>query len=123
MQTMQLPKKYMHDKPVLALVSVNVFLTLVCIVFILLRFGASSGANGYFIQYRQNHFGVSGFKTGGLSNILSFAIFAIVTLIINVLLSIRMYPIRRELSLTILSLGVLLVGLAIIISNALLALL
>lgn len=113
----------MHDKLILALVSVTIFLALVCVVFILLRFGASSGANSYFVQYRQNHLGVSGFKTGNLTNILSFGVFALLVAVFNILLSIRAYHIRRELSIVILSTGVLLLVLTIIVSNALLALL
>lgn len=118
---MPLSKRYLHDKAILALVSATIFLAVVCVIFILLRFGASSGANGYIVQYRQN-LGIGAFKTGSLSSILSFAVFAPLVAFINIVLSIRMYTIKRELSLIILSLGVLLLIMAIIVSNALLVL-
>lgn len=118
---MPLSKRYLHDKIILALVSVNIFLALTCVVFILLRFGASSGANGYIVQYRQN-LGIGAFKTGSLGSILSFAGYAPIIAAINIMLSIRVYHIKRELSLIILSLSILLLVLAVIVSNALLVL-
>lgn len=118
---MPLSKRYLHDKIILALVSVNIFLALICVVFILLRFGASSGANGYIVQYRQN-LGIGAFKTGSLGSILSFAAYGPIVAIVNIFLSIRMYHIKRELSLIVLSIGILLLTLAVIVSNALLVL-
>ncbi|MGF7228532.1 MAG: hypothetical protein ACQR33_00940 [Candidatus Saccharibacteria bacterium] len=117
---MPIPRKYLHDKLILSLVSINAFLALACIIVILLRFGAGGG-NGYIVQYRAN-LGISAFKTGDVSNILSFGVFAPVVAAINIILSIRMYNIRRELSITVLSLGILVLVLAIIVSNALLVL-
>ncbi|HSW75116.1 MAG TPA: hypothetical protein VLG16_04600 [Candidatus Saccharimonadales bacterium] len=118
---MPLSKRYLHDKTVLALVSVNVFLAFISIVLILLRFGANSGANGYIVQYRQN-LGIGAFKTGSVGSILSFTAFAPVVAAVNILLSIRMFHIKRELSLVALSLGLLVLTFAIIVSNALLVL-
>ena len=117
---MPIPRKYLHDKLVLSLVSINAFLALACIIVILLRFGAGGG-NGYIVQYRAN-LGISAFKTGDISNILALGVFSPVFAAINILLSIRMYNIRRELIVTILSLGIFVLLLAIIVSNALLVL-
>jgi hypothetical protein len=115
-----IPKKYLHDRVILALVSVTAFLALLCAILVLLRFGTDSGG-GYIVQYRAN-LGISAFKTGDVTSILSFALFAPLVAAINIVLSIRMYHIRRQLSLVVLSLGIIVLVLAIIVSNALLVL-
>jgi hypothetical protein len=118
---MHIPKKYLHDKFVLLLVSINAFLAFLCVALILLRAGIGQGVDGYIVEYRAN-LGLSAFQKGSIIPILSFIIFALLALAINVLLSIRVYNLRRMLALTILGLGVLILLLAIIVSNALLAL-
>lgn len=110
----------MHDKLILTLVSVNILFAIVCIILVLLRFGAD-GASGYIVQYRAN-LGISAFKTGGVAGILSFALFAPLVAAINIILSARMYEIRRQLAVSILILGGFVLVLAIIVSNALLVL-
>ena len=117
---MPISQKYLHDRLVLALVSVTIFLALVCAVLVLLRFGAESGAS-YIIQYRAN-LGLSAFQTGDAVNILSFILFAALIATMNIMLSVRIYKVKRELAITVLALGILLLVLAIIVSNALLAL-
>jgi hypothetical protein len=118
---MHIPKKYFQDKFVLLLVSINVFLAFLCIALVLLRAGLGQGVDGYIVEYRAN-LGLSAFQKGGIIAIFGFIFFAALTLIFNVLLSIRTYHLRRELSLTVLGLGILILLLAIIVSNALLAL-
>jgi hypothetical protein len=118
---MAIPKKYLHDKFVLLLVSVNVFLAFLCTVLILLRLGSGQGGDGYIVQYRAN-LGISAFKTGGVTAIIGFIMFAVLIAVVNIGLSYRAYRLRRELSLTILGLGTLLLLLAVIVSNALLVL-
>jgi hypothetical protein len=73
------------------------------------------------VQYRSN-LGIDAFKTGSVRELLSFIIFAYIVLAIHTVLSVRAYRIERRLSVTILSLGVLLLVLTIIVSNALLVL-
>jgi hypothetical protein len=118
---MHIPKKYIHDRLVLLLVSISAFLTFMAIALVLLRAGIGQGVDGYIVQYRAN-LGLSAFQKGSIVPILSFVFFVLATLVINVLLSIRAYSIRRTLSLTVLALGMLILLLAIIVSNALLAL-
>lgn len=118
---MHIPKNYLHDKFVLLLISTNVFLTFLCIVLILLRGGLGQGVDSYIIEYRAN-LGLSAFQKGSIVAILSFIAFVLVVLVINVLISMRTYHLRRALSLAILGLGVLILLLAVIVSNALLAL-
>jgi hypothetical protein len=118
---MHIPKKYLHDKLILLLVSISIFLAFMCTALILLRAGIGQGVDGYIVQYRAN-LGLSAFQKGSVVPILSFIFFVLATLVINVLLSIRTYSLRRTLSLTVLSLGILILLLAVIVSNALLAL-
>ena len=118
---MPMSKKYFHDRLILLLLSINGFLALLCIALVLLRLSAGSGGQGYIVQYRAN-LGISAFKTGSISNLIAFALFALLILIAQFTLSVRTYEIRRELSVAILSLGLPLLGLGIIVSNALLVL-
>jgi hypothetical protein len=119
---MDIPKKYFHDRLVLLLISTNAFLALLTIMLILLRGGLGQSADGYIVQYRANLGDLSAFEKGDALPIISFMLFAVATLAINVFLSIRTYSLRRTLSLTILALGILISLLTVIVSNALLAL-
>lgn len=118
---MPISRKYLHDRVILALVSATVFLALVSALLVLLRFGGVDGGSGYIIQYRAN-LGISAFQTGDITSILSFAVFSVVVAVMNIALSVRIYPVKRELAVTVLALGILLLILAIIVSNALLVL-
>ncbi|HUC90320.1 MAG TPA: hypothetical protein VMR45_05960 [Patescibacteria group bacterium] len=118
---MQPPKKFLRDKLMLLLLSSNIFLAFVCIVLVFLRLNIGQGTDGYILQYRSN-LGISAFTTGGIVGMLSFALFALALVVLNTALSIRTYKVRRELSIAVLASGVLLLVLAIIVSNALLVL-
>jgi hypothetical protein len=118
---MAIPKKYFQDKLVLFLLSVNIFLAILCIVLVVLRIGVGQGTEGYIVEYRSN-LGLSAFRKGDVVPLLGFVLFPLLTVGIHVALSIRTYHLRKMLSATILGLGVLLLVLAIIVSNALLAL-
>lgn len=113
-------KKYFHDHLVLLLLSLNTFLAVAGSIFILLRLSTSHGT-GYIVQYRSS-LGVNAFKTGSVTELLAFIAFAALALAAHTMLSLRAYKIHRQLAITILSLGILLLVLAVIISNALLAL-
>lgn len=116
---MPITQKYLHDKLVLLLVSVTIFLAFLCVILVLLRLGVGQG--GYIVQYRAN-LGFNAFKTGSVTGLLEFAIFAVLIAVANISLSMRTYQLRRELSVTVLILGVLILIMAIIVSNALLVL-
>ena len=117
---MLIPKNYFHDRLVLLLISVNVFLALLGSVLVLFRLDGG-GSDVYIIQYRQN-LGLSAFKRGGEGPLLSFAIFGFLVLIVHVLLSMRVFPVRRQFAVAILAMATLLLSLSIIVSNALLIL-
>lgn len=116
-----IPAKYLHDKLILLLLSANIFLAFLCAVLIFLRLNIGQGAEGYIIEYRSN-LGISAFRVGGIAGLLSFAGFAVLIASANIVLSIRTYRIRRELALSVLVAGVLLLLLAVVVSNALMVL-
>lgn len=113
-----LEQKYFHDRLVLLLLSVSTFLTVLGSLMTLLR--VDGGRNeGYIVQWRSN-LGISAFKTGGSSELLAFVLFSLIVLLINIVLSYRVYRLNRQFSVTILGLGLVLLTLSIIVSNALL---
>lgn len=116
---MHIPKKYLNDKLVLLLVSVNVFLTLLTIILIALRLG--SGHSSYIVQYRAN-LGINAFQTGSIVDLLAFMAFVVIVVVLHTVLSIKTYRIHRQLASIILALGSVLLVVAIIVSNALLVL-
>lgn len=116
-------KKYVYDKLVLFLLSVLVFLMLSVIISILLRVGSGQGISDYYIEYRQGpHHSPGGdfSPTGNVWAMLNFIWFALVATITAAVLSIKAYKIKREISVIVLVFGVLLVFLALIVSNVLL---
>jgi hypothetical protein len=117
---MTIPKKYLHDRLVLLLLSINTFLALLTSLWVLLKLDAGRSA-GYIVQYRAS-LGISALRTGDATDLIAFIGFAIMVLVLHVFLSIKAYSIRREVSIVILSLGILLLLLAFIVSNALLML-
>ena len=117
---MATPKTYFHDHTVLLLLSINTFLAIGGSILTLVRLSTSQGT-GFIVQYRSN-LGINAFKTGNALEIISFVAFAFVALTIHTTLSLRAYKINRQLSLVILSFGIMILLLAVIISNALLAL-
>ncbi|HVC36750.1 MAG TPA: hypothetical protein VNE40_04915 [Candidatus Dormibacteraeota bacterium] len=117
---MSVPKKYFHDHYILLLLSINTFLVFVAVVIVLWRLSAGHGT-GYIVQYRAD-LGINAFKTGSVTELLGFIGFALMVFGIHTVLSLRTYRIHRQLSTAILMLGILLLVLTIIISNALLVL-
>ncbi len=117
---MALSKDYFHDRSVLLLLTVNSFLAALGTLLVLLKF--NPGRNeGYIVQFRANQ-GIDTFKHGRASDLLAFIAYLIVILVINTIISMRVYHIHRQFAVTILSMSVLLMILAIIVSNSLLVL-
>lgn len=117
---MAVSKKYFRDHLVLLLLSINIFLAVLGTILILVRLSTSHG-NGYIVQYRAS-LGINDFKTGSILDLIGFIVFIWLVIIVHTILSIRAYSIERQLAVAILSLGLLLLTLSIIISNALLVL-
>ncbi|HEX8226265.1 MAG TPA: hypothetical protein VF572_00175 [Candidatus Saccharimonadales bacterium] len=117
---MTIPKKYLHDRLILLLISVNVFMAFLASTWVLFKLDGGRSA-GYIVQYRSN-LGISALKTGDASELVAFIAFAFMVLAIHFIMSIKAYPIRREVSVIILILGILLLVMSMIVSNALLVL-
>ena len=117
---MAIAKSYFHDHFVLLLLTLNTFMAFFAAIIVFLRLSSSHG-NSYIVQYRSN-LGVSAFKTGSVTTIISFGIFALLLLGINVVMSYKTYNINRHLTIMVLSMGLILTVLDIIVSNALLVL-
>ena len=116
-------KKIFHDKLALLLLSILAFLTLFITLSVVLRLGTGQGISDYYIEYRQGpNRSVRGdfSPTGTVWSILTFVWFSFIVLIISVVMSIKTYKIKREVTLVILALGILLLLLAAIVSNVLL---
>lgn len=116
-------KKYLYDKLVLFLLSVLIFLTLAVVLSVLLRLGSGQGISDYYIEYRQgpSHSPGGDFSpTGSVWAMLQFVWFSLITVVTATILSIKAYKIKREISVVLLSLGILLIFLALVISNVLL---
>lgn len=116
-------KKYVYDKLVLFLLSVLVFLALAVVLSILLRVGGGQGISDYYIEYRQGpHHSPGGdfSPTGNIWAMLNFIWFALIATAAAAGISIKAYKIKREISVTVLAFGIVLVFLALIVSNVLL---
>ncbi len=120
---MATPKKYFHDHLVMLLLSVDIFLAIGGSLFILLSLG-SSNSSSYIVQCRDcsNTAAVNKFTNGSMSGLLAFIVFAALVVASQLVLSYRAYKIHRQLAITILALGVPLLVIMIIVSNALLML-
>ena len=113
-------KRYLHDRFVLLLLSISAFLALSGSLLVLLRL-SQNRANGYIVEYRAN-LGISAFRTGNFIDMLAFIAFLFLVLVVHTILSRRIYHTSRTYALFILAMGLLLLCLGIIVSNALLVL-
>lgn len=112
-------RKYFHDRLVLLLLTINVFLTLICIAMILFRLGDTS--NSYIQSFRPN-LGVNAYSIGGAGQIISFAVFAVLVLVGQFFLSLRFHKIRKQVSWIVMLLAALLLVFTLLVSNSLLQL-
>lgn len=114
---MHIPKNYFHDRLVLLLLSINTFLAVFVTALSLLRL-KSGNSEGFVGQYHSN-LGLSAFEPGSPATFVSFIVFAALVLVLHTLLSMRTYHRRREYSVVILWMGLVLLLLLLIVSNAL----
>lgn len=110
-------RRYIHDRLILLLLSINTFLFILGSLLIVLRLDSSNSS--YIIEHRTN-LGISGNKPGNTLQVLSFVVYMAIVLVINTLLSARVYRIRREYATTILGMGTFLLIMAILVSYLLL---
>jgi hypothetical protein len=112
-------KKYFHDRFVLLMLTINSFLTLLVVTTVLLRLGDTSDV--YIKSYRAN-LGLNGYEASGLGQILSFIVFAGFILLMQFVLSLRVYHLRKQVAWVVVAMGCLLLILCLIVANALLRL-
>ena len=117
---MHIPAKYFHDRSILLLISLNVFLALLASLLILLRLD-SGDSSSYIVQFRSN-LGLSGYESGESSYFLAFIIFFVLMLATHIILSMKIYTKHRRYSVAILFLATIIVVFGLVVSNALLAL-
>lgn len=117
---MELPKKYLHDRLVLLFIMLLALLLVVGVSLVLLRFDLSKNPTTI-VAYRPNVSGAS-YQSGKPIDIYSMAVFMAVTAVGAVILSARVYALKRHLSVFILASSVFLLLLATIVSNSLISL-
>ena len=117
---MPISKKFFQDKIILLLLTLNLFMVCLTAIIISLRLSNDLG-EGYIVQYRSN-VGIGSFKTGSVLDFWYFVIFAVLIVAFNLTLSMKTYRIRRQFSIVILGMSILLLVIALIVSNALLVL-
>ena len=117
---MRIPKNYLSDRTILLFLTVNSFLTVLGSSLILWRLGSGQGSN-YIVEYRAN-LGISAYNGGQVLDILAFIAFFVLVLVMNTLMSMKVYSHHRYYAVIVLGLGSLLGLLGIIVSNALLIL-
>lgn len=112
-------RKYFHDRFVLLMLTINIFLMFVCIATILLKLGDTGSS--YIQSYRAN-LGLNAYRAGSVGQIISFGVFAITVLLGQTFISMKLHPIRKQVSWIVMVMAMLLLALSIVVSNALLQL-
>lgn len=113
-------RNYLHDRLALGLSSLNLAIVIITIVMLVIKLDLSSSQD-FVTSYRAN-LGIEAFHSGGASAIVSLGVFSVVVFVGDILLSWKVFRLRRGLAIGILVAGVFLLLLSLIISNALLAL-
>jgi hypothetical protein len=98
---MDLPKKFLHDRLVLVLISLIALLVVVGVGVVLLRFDVSKNPTTV-VAYRPNISG-SSYQSGKPIDIYSLAVFMVIAAAAGVALGARTYPIKRYVSIFLLS--------------------
>lgn len=115
---MATPKKYTHDRTVLLLLTINVFLTILITVLVMLALTSSSD-KVLTIEHRPS-LGLSANKVGSTFDMASLVLFPVIVMAVNTVLSTKVYPIRRHFGVVILGMATLLITLSGIVSYFLL---
>lgn len=114
---MPIPKSFFQDRLILLILSINTFLALALVITSLLSI---NDANAGFIKEFRSDLGLDGYKAGGVLDIIAFAAFSVVIYAFHFIASIRIYHIRRHLSLIILLLTMIVYIFTLLVIKALL---
>lgn len=117
---MEIPKKYLHDRLVLGLLTLVSLLLVIGVSVVLLRFDISKNPTTI-VAYRPNISGVS-YQSGKPIDIYSLALFMAAMAVGSVILSAHVYSVRRYVAIFILASCAFLLFLATIVANSLISL-
>ena len=112
---MKIPKKYFHDKVVLALLGANGALFFLAVANVLLNVDTQLNSVSI-VSYRSNR---AIQLSGPSSQLYEFAFFALIVTALMVFLSIKLYSHRRHLAVSLLGLNVISLVLCMVVFNAL----
>jgi hypothetical protein len=115
---MHIPKNYFHDRLVLLVLTISLFMAVAGSLLLLFQLDPSRSV--YVLQYRSNLGLGSAFESNTPSGMLRFIGFFVIVLAFHVVLSMRTYHLRRKFSVAVLYMGTVLLALGILVSNALL---
>lgn len=103
---MLVPKKYLHDRTVLTLLSVSLALVVLTIMDVSLRLSQTTG--DFIAQCRDCQEYIPTFTSGGLLDIVAFVVFGVLVFAGSVIMSARTYRIHRQLSVIVILLNIIL---------------
>jgi hypothetical protein len=115
----EVPKKFLHDRLVLLLVTVMAILVVIGVSLVLLRFDVSRNPTTI-VAYRPNVSGTQ-YLSGKPIDIYSLAVFMIFTSVAALIISSRIYVAKRYAALFILSSTIFLLILSAIVANSLIS--
>lgn len=116
---MEIPKKFLHDRLVLLLITGIAVLVVIGVSIVLLRFDVSRNPTTV-VAYRPNVSGTQ-YISGKPIDIYSLALFMIVTSAAAIAISARIYEVKKPASLFLLSATVFLLVLSTIVANSLIS--
>jgi len=116
---MEIPKKFLHDRLVLLLVTAMAILVVIGVSLVLLRFDVSRNPTTI-VAYRPNVTGTQ-YISGRPIDIYSMAVFMIFTAVAAILISSHIYAAKRQAALFLLGSTIFLLVLSTIVANSLIS--
>lgn len=116
---MEIPKKFLHDRLVLLLITVMAALVVIGVSVVLLRFDVSRNPTTI-VAYRPNITGTQ-YLSGKPIDIYSLAVFMLVTSFAAIAISARIYNAKRPAALFMLGSTIFLLIIATIVANSLIS--
>jgi uncharacterized membrane protein len=116
---MEIPKKFLHDRVVLLLITVIAGLVVIGVSVVLLRFDVSRNPTTV-VAYRPNVSGTQ-YISGKPIDIYSLAIFMILTSVAAVAISARIYEVKKPAAMFLLACTVFLLILSTVVANSLIS--
>lgn len=117
---MEVPKRFLHDRLTLLLITAMAILVAIGVSMVLIRFDVSKNPTTI-VAYRPNISG-SSYQSGKPIDIYSLAVFMVLSATAATVLALRTYNIKRYVSIFILMTTCFLLVLTIIVANALISL-